>query len=116
VFWLSKSCGDVVLTISISCDQQCAQRASIVGRDVPATLVSLRLLYEGQSGFLRFVQDFSNGKKTFNVKDFPDAEAAKLRPYEVKTIHVYYQVDAPAPAKLLTLPPGAIIPSTIIKE
>jgi hypothetical protein len=62
------------------------------------------------------VQDFSNGKKSFGGKDFTASDAAKLRAYEVKNIHVYYRVDAPALAKLLALPPGAIIPPTIIKE
>jgi hypothetical protein len=71
--------------------------------------------YPGQNGFLSFVKDFSNGKKDFGSNDFADS-AAKLRAYEVKTIHVYYRVEAPTLAKLLSLPPSAIVPSTIIKE
>lgn len=87
----------------------------MVGRTVPAASIPLSKPYSGQSGFLRFIQDFSNGKKSFGVNDFADA-AVKLRPYEIKTIQVHYLVDAPTLAKLLSLPSGAIVPATISKE
>lgn len=115
VLWSSKSCSDVFITMSISCNQRCTEQAHMVGRTVPAASIPLSKPYSGQSGFLRFIQDFSNGKKSFGVNDFADA-AVKLRPYEIKTIQVHYLVDAPTLAKLLSLPSGAIVPATISKE
>jgi type VI secretion system protein ImpL len=116
VFWSPKSCGDVVITISISCNKRCVEQAPIVGRSVPETSIPLSKQYAGQSGFLRFVQDFSNGQKDFGINDFADSTAVRLRPYEVKVIRVYYQVEAPTLAKILSLPPSAIVPPTIIKD
>jgi type VI secretion system protein ImpL len=116
VLWSSKTCGDVVITFSLSCDKRCVDQASMVGMSVLENSISWSKPYPGQNGFLRFVQDFSNGKKDFGSNDFADSTAAKLRPYEVKTIHVYYRVDAPTLTKIISLPPSAILPQTIMKD
>jgi hypothetical protein len=81
--------------------------------------------YKGQSGFLRFIQDFSSGSRSFSINDFADPDAPAewprladtLRRYHITTIRVFYRVDPPP--SLLTLmrrAPSAMLPPTIIKK
>ncbi|RMF93880.1 MAG: hypothetical protein D6736_00990, partial [Nitrospinota bacterium] len=103
VFWSFESCGDVLISIFVTCDRSCVERASAVGITVPA-VSSLRIIkrYTGQTAFLRFIQDFRDGSHLFRLNDFPET-ADILRRYRIKGIKVFYRVDVPSTlAKLIS--------------
>jgi type VI secretion system protein ImpL len=116
VFWSSEGCGDAVITILMSCDRRCVERAASVGIPVQeASSLRITKRYKGQGGFLRFIQDFSAGWHGFGSSDFADGEEA-LRKYRVMAIRVFYQVNVPPTlAKLMSLVPGSMTPPAIIK-
>jgi hypothetical protein len=95
VFWSADTCGDVVITVSMSCGRSCVERAAAVGIAVPEA-ASLRLIkrYTGQTGFLQFIRDFRNGSRTFGETELADAEDA-LRRYRISSVKVSYQLDVP---------------------
>jgi hypothetical protein len=116
VFWSSEGCGDAVITILMSCDRRCVDRAATVGisvQEAPSLRITKR--YKGQGGFLRFIQDFSAGSHGFGSSDFADGEEL-LRKYRVMAIRVFYRVDVPPTlAKLMSLVPGSMAPPAISK-
>jgi type VI secretion system protein ImpL len=125
VLWSFDGCGDVLITITLSCERPCVERAAALGLSVPE-MSSLRVTkrYTGQDSFLRFIQDFSSGSHTFKMSDFAESYPASLwsqidaalRPYRVQAIKVFYRVEVPpALAKLVSLMPGSMIAPTIIK-
>jgi hypothetical protein len=116
VFWSSEGCGDAVITIHMSCDRRCVERAASVGipvQEAPSLRITKR--YKGQGGFLRFIQDFSAGSHGFGSSDFAEGEEA-LRKYRVMAIRVFYRVDVPPTlTKLMSLVPGSMAPAAISK-
>jgi hypothetical protein len=116
VFWSSEGCGDAVITIHMSCDRRCVDRAASVGipvQEAPSLRITKR--YKGQGGFLRFIQDFSAGSHGFGSSDFAEGEEA-LRKYRVMAIRVFYRVDVPPTLmKLMSLVPGSMAPAAISK-
>ena len=125
VFWSADSCGDAVVTVSMSCDRRCVERATAVGIAVsPLSSLSISKRYKGQGGFLKFLQDFSGGSRTFTPADFADSYApaewqrldATLRPHRVDTIRVSLRRDVPPTlASLMSLLPSARPPAAITK-
>ena len=125
VFWSADSCGDAVVTVSVSCDRRCVERATAVGIAVsPLSSLSISKRYKGQGGFLKFLQDFSGGSRTFTPADFADSYApaewqrldATLRPHRVDTIRVSLRRDVPPTlASLMSLLPSARPPAAITK-
>lgn len=95
VFWSFESCGDVTIAVYVSCGRSCVDRAAAVGISVPEAS-SLRFLkrYSGQTGFLRFIQDFRGGSQVFGANDFTDTEEV-LRRYRINTVRVFYRLDVP---------------------
>ena len=125
VFWSSEGCGEAVITILMACDKRCVERAASVGiavSEAPSLRVTKR--YKGQSGFLRFIQEFSGGSRSFGPSDFADAQAPAegprsseaLRRYRINSIRVFYRVDVPPSlSKLMSLAPSSAPPATIFK-
>jgi hypothetical protein len=125
VVWSFDGCGDVVITILMTCDRRCANTASAVGIQV-SPVSSLRVIksYKGSSGFLQFIQDFSGKSRSFTINAFassyPAAEWSKLADtlsrYGVSAIQVFYDVDVPPSlVKLMSLAPGSALPASIKK-
>ena len=107
VFWSFANCGDVSITVFISCDRSCVERATAVGLSVPE-VSSLPLIkrYPGQSGFLDFIQDFRSGSHEFGKNDLGDSADA-LRKYHIGAIRAFYDVEVPSSlAKLISLMSG----------
>ena len=69
--WMPGSCDDVILQIK-------------------AGDISLMKRYEGTHGFIKFLQDFSGGTRTFYPQEFPGKESA-LERMRIKYIKVNYQ-------------------------
>ena len=69
--WSLAECGDVTLRIEVG-------------------EFSLRKAYEGQKGFPRFLADFRDGRKIFNVKEFKEFRSA-LENESVSAIDVNYE-------------------------
>jgi type VI secretion system protein ImpL len=125
VFWSADSCGDAIITVSMSCDRRCVDRATAVGITVsPLASLSISKRYKGQGGFLRFLQDFSGGARTFTPGDFADSYApaewqqldATLRPHRVNAIRVSLRPGVPSTlAQLMSLLPAAKTPAAITK-
>ena len=69
--WSPDTCGDVVLKIEVG-------------------NVALTKRYAGLQGFPEFLQDFRQGKRTFQAREFPDQQAA-LKRLGVEYIVVTYQ-------------------------
>ena len=125
VFWSAEGCGEALITILMTCDKRCVERAASVGISVseaPSLRVTKR--YKGQSGFLRFIQEFSGGSRSFGLGDFADAQAPAegprsseaLRRYRINSIRVFYRVDVPPSlSKLMSLAPSSAPPAAIVK-
>jgi type VI secretion system protein ImpL len=115
--WAPQSCGEVVITVFLSCEQACVKQAANIGRVVPEE-PSLRITkrYAGQDGFLNFIRDFQvSGRRDFAVSDFVNAKEV-LQPYEVKDIKVFFRVDVPPGLKkLMSLSSTPLVPSTIAR-
>ncbi len=80
--------------------------------------------YKGQMGFLRFIQDFSGGSRTYVPGDFaesyPPAEWPKigeaLRRHRVSAVRVSFRAEVPPTlSTLMSLLPGSKPPSAITK-
>jgi hypothetical protein len=114
VFWSFESCGEVRITIFVTCDLACVERAAAVGLSVPeVSSLALTKRYPGQSGFLHFIQDFSSGSRTFSRYDFDEAEAA-LNQYHLRAIRVFFNVSVPPSlTKLIGLMSGSVIAPTL---
>jgi type VI secretion system protein ImpL len=125
VFWSADGCGDTVVTVSMSCDRRCVERATAVGIAVsPISSLSISKRYKGPGGFLRFLQDFSGGARTFTPGDFAESYApaewqqldATLRPHRVNAIRVTLRPGVPSTlAQLMSLLPTAKAPAAITK-
>jgi type VI secretion system protein ImpL len=125
VFWSPDSCSDAVVTVFMSCDRRCVERATTVGMSVPElSSLPISKRYKGQAGFLRFIQEFSGGSRTFVPGDFAEsytpAEWPKigeaLRRHRVSAIRVSFRTDVPSTlSTLMSLLPGSKPPSGIIK-
>jgi type VI secretion system protein ImpL len=125
VFWSADSCGDAVITVSMSCDRRCVDRATAVGIAVsPISSLSISKRYKGPGGFLRFLQDFSGGARTFTLGDFTDSYApaewqrldATLRPHRVNAIRVSLRLGVPSTlTELMSLLPTAKPPTAITR-
>jgi type VI secretion system protein ImpL len=125
VFWSADSCGDAVITVSLSCDRRCVDRATAVGMTVsslPSLSISKR--YKGQGGFLQFLQDFSGGSHTFTPGEFINSYApaewqrldATLRSHRVNAIKVSIRPGVPPTlASLMSFLPAAKPPAAITK-
>ena len=57
---------------------------------------SLQKDYKGRKGFAKFLADFRDGRRVFNVDEFPE-NASKLRNASVTTIDVQYKITGQAP-------------------
>jgi type VI secretion system protein ImpL len=57
---------------------------------------SLQKSYKGRKGFAKFLADFRDGRRVFNVDEFPE-NASKLRNASVTTIDVQYKITGQAP-------------------
>ncbi|HHP7235657.1 MAG TPA: type VI secretion protein IcmF/TssM N-terminal domain-containing protein [Desulfobacterales bacterium] len=91
--WSPQNCGDVEFQIEIG------------------NMVLTRS-YRGYQAFARFLQDFSQGQKTFRPADFP-ADQAALERLGVAFIQVTYQIDGHEPIlSILNAAPGSV-PSKI---
>ncbi len=125
VFWSFDGCGDVLITITMSCERLCVERAASLGISVPeVSALQVTKRYTGQMGFLSFIQDFSTGSHTFSLTDFADSYPLSmwpqventLRTYRVRAITIFYRLDVPSMlSKLVSLVPGSMISPTIIK-
>lgn len=114
VFWSFESCGEVRITIFVTCNRACVERAAAVGLSVPeVSSLALTKRYPGQSGFLNFIQDFGSGSRTFGRYDFGEAEEA-LNQYHLRAIRVFFNVGVPPSlTKLIDLMSGSVIAPTI---
>jgi type VI secretion system protein ImpL len=113
VFWSFTTCSDAVITLFVSCNRACVERATAVGMAVSEeSALPLVKRYTGQTGFLHFLQDFSDGAQEFREADFADPEAT-LRRYGIHAVRVFYQVDVPPTLKKIQsfLSGPIIIPS-----
>jgi type VI secretion system protein ImpL len=116
IFWSPDTCGDVTITIFVSCDQSCVERAAAMGFSIPA-MSSLRLAkrYTGQAAFLNFIRDFHDGSHELSMTDLIDSTDT-VQQYHVHAIKVYYRIDfSSALAKLIALIPDPIVATNIIK-
>jgi type VI secretion system protein ImpL len=125
VFWSPDSCSDATVTVVLSCDRRCVKGAADVGMTVPEQLslpVSRR--YKGQTGFLRFLQEFTGGSRTFTPGDFTDSNLPSdsqrggetLRRYRVSAIRVSFRTEVPpALTTLMSLLPSLKPPAGITK-
>jgi hypothetical protein len=126
IAWSPKSCRDTSISISVSCDRRCVERATLFGIVVTDdSLLRLTKRYPGQSGFLGFMKDFSTGgSREFGSSDFassagpaerPQVEKA-LRDYHIDRIKIVYNVQVLSSGldKLLSLP-SPIVPLTIAR-
>jgi hypothetical protein len=125
IFWSPDSCSDAMITVSMACDRRCVERASAVGIAVSQlSSLSISKRYKGQGGFLRFLQDFSGGSRTFTPSDFADSYPPSewqrlgetLRPYRVSTIRVFFRAEVPSTlSTLMSLLPSAKPPAAITR-
>jgi type VI secretion system protein ImpL len=125
VFWSANSCSDAVITVSMGCDRRCVDRAAAVGISVsPLPSLSIAKRYKGQGGFLRFLQEFSGGSRSFTPTDFTDSYApaewqrlgATLQSYRVSTVRVSLRPDVPPGlTTLMSLLPASKPPAAISK-
>jgi type VI secretion system protein ImpL len=95
VFWSSDGCGDVTISVYVSCDRSCVERAAAAGMNAPEA-ASMRLVkrYPGQTGFLQFLQDFRSGSQALVGSDFQAGEDV-VRRYRIRSVHVFYRVEIP---------------------
>lgn len=121
--WTLGGCGDVLLTVALTCDGACVKRAATMGLTVPqVSSVRLSKRYPGPAGLLRFMHDFRSGSHAFRAAEFTTAAVAggkvddAVRVYQIQTIQIFYQVDVPASlTKLYALIPSPVVPPTILK-
>jgi hypothetical protein len=114
-----------MITISMGCDRRCVDRAAAVGISVsPLSSLSIAKRYKGQGGFLRLLQEFSGGGRTFALNDFGDSYApsewqrlsATLQSYRMNTIRVSLRVDVPPSlGTFMSLIPSSKPPTAITK-
>jgi type VI secretion system protein ImpL len=126
VFWSPDSCSDATVTVSMACDQRCVERATAVGIPVPVLSSSpISRRYKGQAGFLRFLQEFSGGSRTFTLGDFADSYPPSewqrvgetLRRYQVSSIRVSLRTDVPPSlTTLISVLPVLKPPAAITKQ
>lgn len=57
---------------------------------------SLRKDYKGRKGFAKFLADFRDGRRVFDVDEFPE-NASKLRNASVTSIEVHYKITGQEP-------------------
>ena len=57
---------------------------------------SLKKDYKGRKGFAKFLADFRDGRRVFDVDEFPENES-KLRNASVKSIDVQYEIKGQGP-------------------
>jgi type VI secretion system protein ImpL len=116
VFWSFTTCGDAVITLFLSCNRDCVEQATALGMTVSEeSALPLVKRYTGQTGFLHFLQDFSDGAQEFRSADFADTEAT-LRRYGIHAIRVFYRVDVPSTLlKLMAFLSGSIVVPSITK-
>ena len=124
ITWSPKSCGEPRIIISVSCDRDCVERAALIRISVTEGSVPLTIRYQGQSGFLNFIREFSAGKsRTFGVNDFVSSALPEERPrvqatlnkLRISNINVRFQAEASSSLdKLLSLP-ASIVPLTITR-
>jgi hypothetical protein len=110
VFWSFESCGEVDITIFVTCNWACVERAAAVGLNVPEVAsLALTKRYPGQSGFLDFIRDFRSGSHTFGPYDFGEAEET-LYQYRLQTIRVFFNVSVPPSlTKLMDFMSGSLV-------
>ena len=93
--WNPATCGDVTLSIKF--------------RDI-----AVEKSYNGKMGFAHFLQDFKDGRKIFNVSDFPE-QMGYLTNNGVSDVFVSYDINGIEPVlKFLNRSPPAI-PEIIFK-
>jgi hypothetical protein len=115
VFWSSATCGEPIITVFVSRDRSCADKASTMGTCVSAGSSSLIKRYTGQHGFLSFIQDFRDGSQVFRNNDFVDTEGT-LHQYHINAVTVFYRASVQfALEKLISLLSGFTVPPTIVK-
>jgi len=124
--WSPRSCRDTSISILVSCDRRCVDRATLFGIVVTEdSLLRLTKRYPGQSGFLGFIKDFSTGgSREFGSSDFASAAGPTerlrvekaLRDYNIDRIKIVYgvQVLSSGLDKLLS-PPSPVVPLTIAR-
>ena len=113
VFWSFENCGEVRITIFVTCDRACVERAAAVGISVSeVSSLALTKRYPGQSGFLHFIQDFRRGSHTFSRYDFGEAQEA-LHQYQLRAIRVFFNINVPPSlTKLIALMSGSVVAPT----
>jgi hypothetical protein len=126
VFWSPDGCSDATVTVSMTCDQRCVKTATDVG--IPVSQLSswpISKRYKGQAGFLRFLQEFSGGSRTFSLGDFADSYPPSewqrvgetLRRYHVSSIRVSLRTDVPPSlTTLISVLPVLKPPAAITKQ
>jgi hypothetical protein len=126
VFWSPDGCSDATVTVSMTCDQHCVKTATDVG--IPVSQLSswpISKRYKGQAGFLRFLQEFSGGSRTFSLGDFADSYPPSewqrvgetLRRYHVSSIRVSLRTDVPPSlTTLISVLPVLKPPAAITKQ
>ena len=124
ITWSPKSCGEPRIIISVSCDRDCVERAALIRIPVSESSVPLTIRYQGQSGFLNFIKEFSAGKnRSFGVNDFVNSALPEDRPQvqatlsklRISNINVRFRAEASSSLdKLLSLP-SSIVPLTITR-
>jgi type VI secretion system protein ImpL len=75
--WSLENCGDTTLRIEVG-------------------EYSLRKQYTGQKGFSKFLLDFQDGRRIFNINEFPEF-TTQLREKKVQAIDVNYEIKGQGP-------------------
>lgn len=116
VFWSFATCGEVSITVFLTCDRSCVEKAAAVGISVSETSAfPVSKHYVGQGGFLHFIQDFRDGSEVFGRADLANAAAA-MHEYGINAIRVYFRISVPSTlAKLISLVPTSLVPPSITR-
>jgi hypothetical protein len=122
--WSPKACGEARITIFVSCDRGCVDRATLIRVPVSEGSTPLTLRYQGQTGFLNFIRKFSAGQShTLVGNDFVSSAGPENQPQvqntlnklHISNIKVLFHAQASSSLdKLLSLP-SPIVPSTITR-
>jgi type VI secretion system protein ImpL len=116
VQWGFQNCHEVLITVFVSCNRTCVERAADVGTHVPEG-IALPLIkrYTGQAAFLDFVEDFRNGQRTFQHAELEDPKDA-MPTYSIRAVTVFYRIGSQAPLReLLSLMRTSLVVPRIVQ-
>jgi type VI secretion system protein ImpL len=117
--WSPRGCGEVAITVFVSCGRLCVERAASVDIVVPeVAALPITKRYPGSEGLHNFIKDFRSSAREFGVNDFASSPAAEeaLRRYRINKIRVFYRIEVPSTVdKLKSLIPTPLVPPAISK-